>query len=357
MLALSCAASGWVLQASSIPTSEYNYFVEDSVCEKVLPRFYEDTLLTWRAFGCEDVRTSVRRAFDEWQYNTPGIRFYEVADPSAAQMSVSAEYLSNTTLARWRSVDAIIEIDEGTCWYTDQSFCSGVIEHSTLIWSLLVFVWVITFGFGGYFVYSPARRGDILARVANWAVFISCPIVLFTAVLPCAVCYDFKYTMMHEIGHALGFGHTNETGLKQSCGCGANRTECTLTDERMMDSIMYNHIQHTASSCLSRDDVDGLRTIYGPANGCDTPAWCYRATSFTGHYRIAVALVYGFVLSWLFVLVRSSLYDRFCAHPVARHVQHVREVWTERVQVPQPQLPHEPRARSARSARRTRARV
>lgn len=112
--------------------------------------------------------------------------------------------------------------------------------------------------------------------------------------------------MMHEVGHILGFGHSDDEG--QSCGCFNSTTTCTLDEEEKISSIMHSTVQRRSNSCLSRNDVDGLRAYYGPAR-CDEKIWCYENTTFAGHSRIAVAIVYGFTLSWMFVLVRGRIYD------------------------------------------------
>ena len=62
-------------------------------------------------------------------------------------------------------------------------------------------------------------------------------------------------------------------------------------------------------SCLSSADVDGLRSIYGPADGCDAPVHCYPSRSLMGLSRVAVALLYGLCLSWTVIFFRRLIFD------------------------------------------------
>lgn len=320
---MSALACSWVLNAATISSrNRYYYYVNETICDNVLPRFFEDSLLTWRRITCPDVHTLIRNAFDEWQHNTPDVSFYETPLSDGAHISISADFVSGTsTVAQWNPVEAVIHIDESTCWYTDREFCATVAGNLVPIWVTTSLVWAASLALGLYFVCRRSSRVDTVARIVTWSVFLSCPIVLFSAVYPCTRCFDFKYTMMHEVGHTLGFGHTNAEG--QHCGCGENATACVLTDADARATIMHSDVQRTALSCLSRNDVDGLRSKFGPANGCEAPVWCYQQTSLAGPSRVAVAMVYGFVMAWLFVFVRRVVYDRCFPSKRIRRVIHL----------------------------------
>ena len=57
--------------------------------------------------------------------------------------------------------------------------------------------------------------------------------------------------------------------------------------------------------CLSRDDTDAVRTVHG--GPCDDPVWCYDIPSVSGYVRVAVVLLYSFVLAASVVFCRNRL--------------------------------------------------
>ena len=57
---------GWVVHDPHVPLhgSRIAYYVDASFCRTALPHFHEDSLLSWQRFGCVDLRTMLRKAFD-----------------------------------------------------------------------------------------------------------------------------------------------------------------------------------------------------------------------------------------------------------------------------------------------------
>lgn len=70
--------------------------------------------------------------------------------------------------------------------------------------------------------------------------------------------YDFLTNMLHEMGHALGLGHRDESGSFRP----------SLGDGVVMD--LYSQ-RRTALRTLTVDDIAGIQAIYGPANGGTVP--------------------------------------------------------------------------------------
>ena len=287
------------------------YSVEESFCRVAIPLFREDSLFTFKVLGCDDVRRSVRSAFDAWSYNLPSVAFVEVFPPELPRITFEvkeAGYESHLTLATatgvWRRCgkgrDMVINVGEEQCWYTDSSFCHSVRRDRTGITLLLAVVWALSGGGVVYTLTHPFERVDSVFRIATWSVFTACPFIAWGALGPCLNCYDFTSTIVHEVGHLLGLAHSDEEG--QTCGCGGSAYPCepTLSSSNVMDSIARSRDFH----CPSQDDVDGARSMIDPSL-CGSKRLCYEEKNFAGYARVSLAVVYSFTLSWFIVCTRN----------------------------------------------------
>jgi len=144
--------------------------------------------------------------------------------------------------------------------------------------------------------------------VLLWVLVLSLPAFYAGSVVPCFACHDFTAVMMHEVGHVLGLGHSDSP--YQMCGCGPNAAACKGKEEEEETGrgIMHSISLRRRSMCLTRDDVDALRTYHGGA--CDDPIWCYESASYSGYIRIATTFLYSFLLSCSIVFVRNRVEGR-----------------------------------------------
>ena len=151
--AVLAAAAGWTFTPSPFldPDTVATYRLDSSVCGRLLPKLYEDSLLTWSSFGCDDVRAIVRESFDEWEYN--GRLSFEEVTADSAQVTVRVEHISiPSTLATATrySTHAVITLDRSECWYTDRAFCASVRDNVVLVWFLLGLVWFFSASVSAY---------------------------------------------------------------------------------------------------------------------------------------------------------------------------------------------------------------
>jgi hypothetical protein len=197
-------------------------------------------------------------------------------------------------------------VDVDTCWYTDSAYCYALHRHAGLVYAVLGVAWFAAVVGVASLLCRPVAPFGGTVRLVVWAVFGAPPLVYWGAIAPCWQCYDFTAVMTHEVGHVLGFAHPDEGANR--CGCGNETVPCAPTSEPIMHSIA----RHRANACLTRDDVDAARTVYG--GDCAAPVRCYATLSYAGFARFAVALLYALAFAWLAVSARIVVWRWWRAH-------------------------------------------
>ena len=309
MFGLHMGPVGWHLQPGTVRPVRY-YRVADNFCDDVRRRFFEDWIFSWRRLTCADLLTMIRRAFDAWQYNSESV-FSETRNETGADVVIATEWLEQRqwiAVARRSMNDpGEIHVDMDQCWYTDRHFCHAVNRDVVPLSTGLGITWGVFLFVALYNLFRRPIAFFSIARLLVWVVVVAIPMLSLGSLVPCLTCYDFTAVMIHEVGHILGFGHSNEATLAQTCGCGGDARPCT-TVASDTGSIMHSVAQRRNTLCLSRDDVDAARSIYGGV--CDDPIWCYEFPNAYGYTRVSSAILYSFIVASLIVFVRNRLRDR-----------------------------------------------
>lgn len=252
--------NGWVNTFQN-PTLNVTFKIDASFCNKgLIKRFFDPGVFAIWHVTCTDVHSIVEAALLEWQQNSK-IMFSHTRDNCAHILfnhsfpwKGSAVATTTPFQKQW-----IIDFNQEFCFYARRSVCVFINKHKIPICIAVCFAWALAV-VRVCELYLKNKKTIMLLTVLTLAVCIVSPLLLFTVITPCLGCIDFKYVLMHEIGHAIGFQHSN-SGL-QSCGCGVSsmdKCQTTLT----MSNIMNSVIRRTSSMCLGHDDINGLRTVYG----------------------------------------------------------------------------------------------
>lgn len=297
----------WKMQSGYVRPIRH-YRISSDFCDSVRGHFYEDWVFTWRMFSCKDIDTMIRHAFDAWQYNSETV-VYETRNASGADVVISSGSMGERAwiaFARrytFGNGENEIRVDMNTCWYTDRHFCHAVNRDLIPLCIGLGITWVAFIVIAFLSLLRPSPLYSV-PRMLTWVVIMAVPTLALGSLLPCLMCHDFTAVVVHEVGHILGFGHSNEPA--QMCGCGGAARACASTHDTT--SVMHSAAQRRNTLCLSRNDVDGVRSTYGGV--CNDPIWCYESPSTTGYTRVSTVLLYSFIVASLIVFVRNRLIAR-----------------------------------------------
>jgi len=291
-----------------------HYRIDEGFCDGVRSKFREDLVLfPWTGgLNCDDLGVEVRNGLDAWEANSQDLRFRETKSKTDAEIVVVATDLPVES-ALGGATSFLIAIDTDACWYTDRRFCHAVQQYTFAIHLGLSLLFVVALMCVVFFLSRPVPPRSGPARLVAWGLLFAVPWCFFGSILPCLQCYDFGAVVMHETGHVLGLAHPDEAAVVGASthyvGCGGDATPTNATP-RDTTTIMNSAITYRPDSCLSRDDVDAVRTLY--KGNCSEPVWCYETTPSlsTGTSRLALAFLYGFALAWLAVVLRNSFDKR-----------------------------------------------
>mmetsp|Transcript_4076 Transcript_4076/g.11588 ORF Transcript_4076/g.11588 Transcript_4076/m.11588 type:complete len:545 (+) Transcript_4076:36-1670(+) len=254
----------------------------------------------------------------------------------------------------WIIEFATLTFHNHICWYLDASFCDKFrilnenVDATLLMQFIIWGVWALSFlilflraaqvfffifRFGvkvGFRKTIKEQTRTMLLTYVLLFCMISPPIIWFQIFTPCLTCYDFEGTAAHEIGHVLGFTHTDtfpevhrvaiEDYKAENCdpslhvpGNNGAVVRFDPNDPTINDSIMFHLTTKKSKTCLSPNDLQGLLYQY-PV--CDEElihtgeSICVKTQRNMGWVRFLTATVPPFLISSVivFALVKVALY-------------------------------------------------
>ncbi|KAG8466001.1 hypothetical protein KFE25_005571 [Diacronema lutheri] len=283
-------------------------------------------------------------------HNPDDVRTYSTQWKTGVR-APSGEVIGND----WQIKFATLTFHNHICWYLDNTFCAQFrllnesIDATLLmqfivwgVWSVSfltlfmrvaqIFFYVFRFGYKvGLRRAVQAQARDMLYTYVLVFFLISPPIIWFKIFIPCLTCYDFEATAAHELGHVLGFTHTDsfpennrvETERFSADVCAYSQGVPDKSGSvvgidaefaGIEDSIMFHLTTKKSKACLSQNDFQGLLFHY-PVCAADSiresnEPLCVKSQRNIGWVRFVTATVPPFVIASIcvFCLVHLALY-------------------------------------------------
>lgn len=280
--ALPAAARAWVARTPFVTrgVADVRIEIDTTVCATV-----SGSVCAWcelfsgRATTCQDVVRAVHEALDAWTWNAPAGSSSPPPRPQlflrvvAAPVPAPALARTNTTI-----VESTVVLNRAVGWQLTPPMCQ-IWEHPVVALAVGCVFCISLILTAAYAKRAPVTVLD--RRIHGVALFMIAflPGLAFSVVLPCHACYALSPVLVHEIGHAFGFAHSDmmpslaTSRSARWCGCGAEARACSRGAGVAGASVMRSWYA-SALPCLSTDDVDGYRTLWGNGTACGAPDRC-----------------------------------------------------------------------------------
>lgn len=292
--------------------------------------FYEERGLGFQ-FDVVDVPSIVTSTLSHIEDAIPAIRFnfsQQIAH-ATCDVTISVDYSLplNVLASASPTIDttdklitsAQIFVSPHHCWYANSAPCvlshgamrlmSDTYSYAALAAAAMLpsGVWFasrIRFGRGWY----RQLRPDVGAWISACSVALG--IYIYLAILrPCRDCHNFELTMLHEMGHVLGLGHSDQRTNYRIAECVEggwgmpNLTTLPAWDcaERATDDcpVMMSKPSRGRAPCLTLDDIEGLRSLYSHA--CAGEVSCQDAIDALSAIRLIANVAFILALVALFM--------------------------------------------------------
>lgn len=286
MLAFAVAL-GWVLGDARRARVPVRYHVNASICESL--SLWEEAHFG-RAIACESAMRSIEDAFAQWAVNSREVGFLRAARDESDLLVGDMLLAPGTAAVNHNFVDSeegiassVVRLNRALCWYSTGA-CDAFLP---LFGDAYLHSYAVAFASIAACVACVAAWRRPLRRALLACLSLALPALYLHLYVTrsCADCASLTNALMHEVGHSLGFGHSNDEAANV-CGCGGSVEACQDSGASVMHSFS------TRSRCLSQSDAHGLQTAYGDECGAVV---CSPSPQRVHEY----ALLHRFLAAWL----------------------------------------------------------
>ena len=159
--------------------------------------------------SCATLHDLVVHSFHEWTRHVDGLAFEHEERGGALLMNASDD-LVYPTIGVFEVHSSTITISSSVCWFIDHKSCLYA-SQSLLIGALIVLA--IACAVSNALLATAVcdgHRRKLATLTLSLVVFGTCTLVHISTT--CADCRSLRLTLLHEIGHALGFDHSRRRG-------------------------------------------------------------------------------------------------------------------------------------------------